>query len=34
MGALLITIGAMSLTVTKVVDFIRNAFDKNAAAPK
>lgn len=33
-GTLLLTIGALSLTVTKVVDLIRNLIDAQATYPK
>lgn len=33
-AVLLATIVALALTVTKVVDFVRNAFDKGGTAPK
>lgn len=33
-GSVVAMIAALSLTVTKVVDLIRNAFDKNDTAPK
>ena len=33
-GALIFALGALSLTVTKVVDFFRNVLDKNDTFPK